>query len=177
MAGKSTDEPTVEELMGLNADTEEEEIDNSRTPRDLEERDSFEAEMDWQPARMLPAPNESPDWDYRYVRIAAGNDHDNVNHSQALRDRWQPVMAKDVPEIGVVLSDVGAAEGTVVLGGMLLCRRPKAIGDRLRQRRRDMTHQIIDSVDRGYLKDQNEAMQKFSEKSTTTSRRRPSFGN
>jgi hypothetical protein len=170
--------PSVEELKAQSqeAPVETKTEDNSRTPRTLEEREFTEEEMPWKPSRMLPTPNPQEGIDFRYVRVSSGGTIDNMNHSQALRDHWVPVMASEVPECGMILSDVGSAEGAVVLGGMMLCKRDKRIGDRMRAMRNKQSVATVESVDKGYLSDQNQAMQKFSEGTSTTNSRKPNFG-
>jgi hypothetical protein len=139
---------------------------NSRTTRSLEEREHQEREMEWSPSRLLPTPNPVDGQDFRYVRVSSGGTVDNMNHSQALRDHWVPVTAEECPELGMIVSDVGSADGNVVLGGMMLCKRPSWIGDKIRAKADEESRTQVDSVDRGYLSDQNASMRKFSDKHT-----------
>ena len=149
-------------------DTNEEE-DNSRTPRDMEDRSHEEREMVWEPSRLLPTPKPVDGQDFRYVRVSSGGTTDNMNHSQALRDGWEPVTASECPELGMVVSDVGSAEGNVVFGGMMLCKRPSKIGDKIRAIADEQSRAQNDAIDRGYLNDQNAAMRKFSDKRSDVS--------
>lgn len=139
---------------------------NSRTMRSTEEREFLERDMPWQPSRLLPTPDPIDGFDFRYVRVASGGTIDNMNHSAALRDGWQPVLAEEVPSLGMIMSDVGSESGTVVMGGMMLCKRPSYIGDKQKAAAAEQSRIQIDSVDRGYLNDQNSVMQKFSDKQT-----------
>jgi hypothetical protein len=140
------------------------EEDNSRNTRALEDREHNEREMEWSASRLLPTPNPVEGQDFRYVRVSSGGTVDNMNHSQALRDRWVPVTAEECPELGMIVSDIGHADGNVVLGGMMLCKRPSWIGDKVRAKADEESRIQIDSVDRGYLSDQNASMRKFSDK-------------
>jgi hypothetical protein len=146
-----------------------EDDNNSRTPRDMEDRSHDEHEMEWQPSRLLPDPKPVEGQDFRYVRVSSGGTTDNMNHSQALRDGWVPVSSDECPEMGMVVSDQGSAEGNVVFGGMMLCKRPKHIGDKIRAIAAEQSRVQIDSIDRGYLSDQNAAMSKFSDKRSDVS--------
>jgi hypothetical protein len=148
---------------------ETKEDNNSRTPRDLEDREHTEREMVWKPSRLLPDPNPVHGQDFRYVRVSSGGTVDNMNHSQALRDGWEPVTAEECPELGMVVSDIGHAEGNVVFGGMMLCKRPSHIGDQIRLIADEQSRIQVDAVDKGYLSDQNATMRKFSEKHTDVS--------
>ena len=167
-----SDAKTLDALKGIKATKVAEEIpmeeenDNSRTPRDLEDREREERDMEWSPSRLLPSPNPVEGIDFRYVRVSSGGTVDNMNHSQALRDGWEAVLAEEVPELGMIISDIGHAEGKVVLGGMMLCKRVSWIGDKIRATADEQSRVQVEAVDRGYLNDQNSAMRKFSEKSS-----------
>jgi hypothetical protein len=141
---------------------------NSRTLRSSEERDNQERVMDWAPARMLPTPNPVDGLDFRYVRVSSGGTVDNMNHSQALRDRWQPVLAEEVPELGMIISDVGSADGNVVFGGMMLCKRDSWIGDKIKENADAESRAQVEAIDRGYLAGQNSSMRKFSDNTSRT---------
>lgn len=154
----NTEADKAEEIQMEEVDT------NSRTTRDSEERSRQEHEMEWKPSRLLPTPDEKDGIDFRYVRVSSGGTVDNMNHSQALRDGWTPVLANECPELGMIVADVGSAEGNVVFGGMMLCKRDKKIGDKIRARADAESRAQIESVDRGYLSDQNASMRKFSDK-------------
>lgn len=140
--------------------------DSSRKPRSLETRESEERDMTWDQARMLPTPDPRDGLDYRYVRISSGGTVDNMNHSQALRDRWEPALVEDFPELGMVRSDVGSAKGMIVLGGMMLCVRPSWIGDKIKMRIAEESASQAEGADREYFRDQDSTMRKFSEKSS-----------
>jgi len=139
---------------------------NSRTMRTEEERDAEFRDMEWEQARLLPTPRPQEGIDYRYVRVSSSGTIDNMNHSQALRDRWTPVMAEEVPELGMVISDVGSASGQVVFGGMMLCKRPSWIGDKIRDIADQQSRDQQDAVDGTYLSEQHDSMRKFSDKSS-----------
>jgi hypothetical protein len=154
----------VDELKASKVDIQMEDSEtDSRTPRDSETREDSQRKMPWQPSRLLPTPHPSDDVDYRYVCVASAGGIDNMNHSQALRDSWEPVQAKEVPECGAIISDVGTSEGNVVLGGMMLCKRPKYIGDQVRAQIAKESLEQIEAVDQGYLSDQNEYGKKYSD--------------
>jgi hypothetical protein len=153
---------TVETAPEPEAEVEEE--SNPRTIRASEERVDQEREMVWKPSRLLPTPNPVDGIDFRYVRVSSAGSIDNMNHSAALREGWEPVKAEEVMELGVVLSDRGHEEGNVVFGGMMLCKRPSHIGDQIKAMAAEQSRVQVEQVDAGYLNDQNSAMRKFSDK-------------
>ncbi len=178
-AKKSTTETVTEEVVAVTTETASDiEIDapeadteesSPRTPRTAEERDAMFRELNLQGSRLLPTPSKRPNIDYRYVRVASHGTIDNMNHSQALRDKWVPVQAEEVPELGMILSDVGSAEGNVVFGGMMLCKRPSWIGDKVKEEASEQSRRQVESVDEGFLEDQHDSMRKFSDNTTQVS--------
>lgn len=168
----SKNKPTVEsQVSEPEINTEKEEViqmeeteTDSRTPRSADGRESELRETPWKPARLLPTPDPKPGWKFRYVRVASGGSIDNLNHSQALRDGWEPVKAEECPELGVVVSDVGTDGGNIVMGGMMLCKISEKIFNQMRARADEESRMQVEGVDRSYLSEQNSAMQKFSDK-------------
>ncbi len=173
MSEPVTEPGSVENILDGIMDPKEEastkvevEDTNSRTLRSSEDRESTQRDQPWKPARLLPTPNPVKGIDFRYVRIASQGSIDNTNHSQALRDQWEPALASEHKELGVILSDRGASDGEIILGGMMLMKRPSHIGDAIKAQIVQESRDQIAGVDGSYLSDQNSSMRKFSEKSS-----------
>ena len=105
-----------------------------RAPRDTETRDSEVRETPWKPAPLLPQPNPREGLDHRYVRASARGEADNINVSQAFRDGWEPVLASDYPELMIISDRDSQYPDNVLIGGLLLCARPKEIGEKFQER-------------------------------------------
>lgn len=136
---------------------------DNRIPRELDTRESSKRAESWTPARRLPDPNPDPSFDYRYVRVMIQGEHDNLNLSQARRDGWEPVNASEHPELQVV-SDFGTEKrfpDAVLVGGMLLCRRPKAIGAAIQKKADEENSTRARSVAASYLGENDRRMEKF----------------
>ena len=168
---EATEELIISKVVDTTVETSQEDTDNSnsRTLRSSEDRESELRDMPWAPSRLLPNPNPRDDIDFRYVRVASHGTVDNMNHSAAIREGWEPVLAEECPELGMVISDVGSAGGNIVLGGMMLCKRDKRIGDQIRAQVARESRAQVEAVDGQYLRDQNSSMEKFSEKKTKVS--------
>lgn len=138
----------------------------TRTEREEDTRDANARSKPWAPAPLLPTPKKNQDTlDFRYVRVSITNEADNVNLSQALRDGWEPVLASEYPELKS-MNDFGIhprfAEG-VLIGGVLLCSRPKEVGDERRRYADEESRRQMRSIRETYMSDNDRRMGKFAE--------------
>ena len=129
-----------------------------RAPREVETRDSEVRETPWKPAPLLPQPNPREGLDHRYVRASSRGEADNINVSQALRDGWEPVLSSDYPEL-MVVSDRGSQyPDNVVIGGLLLCARPKEIGREFEKLAQKEVESQTEALDQNYFREQDPRM-------------------
>ena len=129
-----------------------------RAPRDTETRDSEVRETPWKPAPLLPQPNPRPGLDHRYVRASSRGEADNINVSQALRDGWEPVTASDYPELQIISDRDSQYPGNVLIGGLLLCARPKEIGEKFQELADKESQGQMEALDRNYFREQDPRM-------------------
>ena len=108
----------------LNKDQENNQ-DQERTSRTLESRDTNAREKPWTPPNLLPDPTPEEGYVYRWIRTAAAGQSDNMNVSTKMREGWVPVKAEDHPELQMVQDTNPQFEGSVEVGGLLLCKAPK----------------------------------------------------
>jgi hypothetical protein len=146
-------------VSGASSDQEEQD----RTSRDNESRELAKRVEDWTPGPNLPTPLPREGMEHRYVRATARGTVDNVNLSRAFRDYWVPVKSSEYPELRV-MSDRGSEfPDGVVIGGLVLCVRPKEFGDKIRAVGEQELAQQMDSVDNSYFKESAGGMTKFSD--------------
>lgn len=141
---------------------------STRIPRSADTRASDERSFDWKPAPLLPEPDPSlhPGLEFRYVRAMARGEADNVNLSQALREKWVPVKAEEYQELHVLSDHRSPFPDGVMIGGLLLCSRPKAIGDQVRAYAAKESLAQIHAVERQYMDENDRRMRKFAERET-----------
>jgi len=142
-----------------------------RTPRDLESRET-EKRMEYTPNSVLPDPVQDPNFSYRWVATHIMGTLDPVNASKRFRDGWEPVKAKDHPELFIA----GDKNGNVELGGLMLCRMPR---DRALARKayyEKQNHEQMTSVDNNFMRNNDPRMPLFADRKSTVSRG-AGFGN
>jgi hypothetical protein len=140
-----------------------------RKPREQDSREATTRPSDaWVPASQLPMPNPRKGWKFRYIRTASLGNADTKNVSMRFREGWEPVVAKDYPELQLQ-SDIDSRwpEG-VEVGGLLLCKIPV---ERVQAREKyydDKAKQQLQSVDHGFMNDQDPRMPKHNDSKSRT---------
>ena len=133
---------------------------DSRAPRaeDARQADERPTNDAWLPASRLPKPNPVPGWAFRYIRTATLGNADVSNVSQKFREGWEPVRAEDHPEI-MMVSDLDSRwPDGVEIGGQLLCKCPQETVDRRNKHFQDKATQQIETVDHGFMREQDPRM-------------------
>jgi len=126
--------------------------ENSRTPRELDNRESEVRAEPWRPASLLPTPRPIKGYKYRWIRTSTFGETDNKNVSSKFREGWVPVKAADHPELKIRSDRNSEFPDCVEVGGLLLCKAPteqvQQRKDYYAQRARDQ----MESVDNTYLR-------------------------
>lgn len=140
--------------------------------RKRREQDSREATSrptdSWLPTSQLPMPKEQDGWKFRYIRTASQGNADTKNVSMRFREGWTPVIAKEHPELQIA-SDIDSRwpEG-VEIGGLLLCKIPSETVEARAEYYRNMNKQQLQSVEQGFMNDQDPRMPKYHDSKSRT---------
>lgn len=126
--------------------------------RETETREEKKRETPWKPAPLLPKPNDREGFDHRYVRVSIRGQADNVNASQAFREGWEPVKLDDYPELKVIPDRGNDFPDNVVIGGLLLCKRPSHVGKKIMEHSNREVKEQMEAVDRNYFREQDARM-------------------
>jgi len=141
--------------------------EQDRTPRALETRT---ARRRWRPASVLPEVTPKPGFSYRWVMTHLVGEAQPTNVSQRLREGYEPVSAKDHPELALESN----AKGEVQIGGLMLCKMPTEMAqDRKAYYEGQANHQIA-AVNNKFLGQSDPRMPVFAESKSGSSR--GSFG-
>lgn len=126
--------------------------------REVETRAAEMRPTPWKPAPLLPTPDERPGLDHRYVCVSVRGEETNANASQAFREGWEPVLASEYPELKV-MSDRGSRyPDNVVIGGLLLCKRPSSIGVQIAEYADREQQQQMQAIDQSLFREQDARM-------------------
>ena len=103
---------------------------DNRISRELETREKVERPRSWAPPSLLPDPTPEPGYAYRWIRVSTMGQSDPRNVSAKLREGWEPVVAKDHPEVLNFLdNDNERYKDNIVIGGLMLCKTPNGLSD------------------------------------------------
>lgn len=128
----------------------------NRTPRAKESLDMLSKEETFVPQSLLPDPPYHPDWVYRWIRVSSYNDPDTRNASVRFREGWTPVPSEEMEEEVKAVSDVDdrfAAEGNIVIGGLMLCRMPRKKAEAMQRHYADLANRQIEGVDANLMRE------------------------
>jgi hypothetical protein len=139
----------------------------NRLNRNLDTRDKTERTKKWQRASTLPDPDPRDGWGHRWVRLSMMGTSDPGNLSRKLREGWEPVVAKDYPEIQQLLIENEKFKDNIVMGGLMLCRAPiEMLEDRASQIEHT-TKQEMESANNHFMSQNDPRMPLFNESRTT----------
>lgn len=132
--------------------------DTPRTPREGETREKTTRRRGWQRPSMLPTPDASEGWNYRYIRTATLGQSDATNVSSKFREGWEPVAASEHPELQIT-SDVDSRfKDSVEVGNLLLCRAPSEMVEERTAYYSQQTRRQLESVDQNYMRENDPRM-------------------
>ncbi len=119
-------------------------MSENRTPRDLETREKSARPTRWRRAALLPDPKPREGWSHHWVRVGMRGEPDAKNIAEKFQEGWEPVLAKDYPEIKLFYTEGDRFKDNIVIGGLMLCRAPvEMTQDRRRQMDEASQAQIV----------------------------------
>lgn len=127
--------------------------------RDNETRASTARKASWKPPSLLPTPDAQDGYKFRWVRVGSRGQPDNKNVSSRLREGWEPVNAKDHPELHIASDSHGARfPDGVEIGGLLLCKTSAENVDARNEYYNTRAQQQMTSVDNNYMRESDPRM-------------------
>jgi hypothetical protein len=134
--------------------------------RELETREAEARVENWKPPSILPDPQESPDWVFRWVRKSIRGESDPSNVSMRLREGWTVARSEDHPEIMTQILMNESKSGMIEIGGLILCKAARRIADQRSQYYEQMTRRQTEAVDNNLMKENDSRMPLFKESKT-----------
>jgi hypothetical protein len=130
-----------------------------RKPREKSSRiEDARASDSWMPASLLPDPTPQYGWMFRWIRTATLGESDNTHVSRMFREGWQACKHEDHPEL-MLESDINSTfAGNIEVGGLLLCKAPRAKMESRTKHFQQVAQNQMDSVDQNYLRENDPRM-------------------
>lgn len=141
-------------------------MSQNRTSRELETRETTVRKKAWNRPEVLPSPNPEPGYQFRWIRISTRGEADPMNVSGKLREGWEPVMAKDHPEIFLANIESERFKDNIVIGGLLLCKAPVEMTEERNDFYTQQAEAQIRSVDNNFMRENDPRMPLFNERKT-----------
>jgi len=154
-----TDRSLMEEL--------ETKTTSDRAPR--QSREQSERPKVWQPASLLPEPDQQPGYAYRWIRVASAGKSDGQNLMSKRREGWEPVRIEEQPQFNGMTDPDSRYKDNIEVGGLLLCKAPKEMMDSRKEYFARKNQAQMDSVDNNFMRESDSRMPLFREKRSTTS--------
>lgn len=141
-------------------------MSENRLSRELETRETTKRKKSWTRPELLPSPTPEHGYVYHWVRIATRGEADPTNVSSKLREGWEPVKAKDHPEIVLTGVESERFKDNIVMGGLMLCKAPLEMVEERNEYYRDMAKSQMTSVNNNLMRENDPRMPLFNEQST-----------
>ena len=101
----------------------------SRLQREITNRTTQERPKQWQQAELLPEPDKTPGYAYRWIRVSTLNAADPRNLSAKLREGWEVVSVEEQPKFQLLVDPNSRFKDSIEIGGLLLCKTPSEFVD------------------------------------------------
>ena len=141
----------------------------SRLQREITSRTSQERPKQWQQAELLPEPDKTPGYAYRWIRVSTLNAADPRNLSAKLREGWEVVNVEEQPKFQLLVDPNSRFKDSIEIGGLLLCKTPSEFVDQRTKHFADMTQAQADAVDNSFMRQSDARMPLFQERKSSSS--------
>jgi len=139
---------------------------DNRINREHTTREKTARKKSWQRPEMLPSPNPEEGYKFHWVRVSTHGQIDATNVSSKLREGWEPVKAKDHPEITMVTVENERFKDNVVIGGLMLCKAPTELVKERNDHYAEQSKAQIQSVDNNLMRENDPRMPLFNDRTS-----------
>ena len=142
---------------------------DSRLQREITNRTSQERPKQWQQAELLPEPDKTPGFAYRWIRVSTLDKADPRNLSAKLREGWEVVSVEEQPKFKLLVDPNSRFKDSIEIGGLLLCKTPSEFVSQRTKHFNDMTRAQEEAVDNNLMRQSDARMPIFNERKSSTS--------
>lgn len=125
------------------------------------------SEFRYTPPSNMPDPHPRDGWVHRWVRISIEGQEDPRNAVMRSQEGWEPVKANDYPEL--VHAAVTKKDGSLEVGGLILCRAPAEMMAARDRYYRNLNNKAMEAVDASLGKVNDSRMPLYQQRSTKVS--------
>lgn len=141
-------------------------VNQTRQPRELENRDTEQRVQQWQPAAALPEVKQQPGWKYRWIRTSMLGQADPTNVSKRMREGWEPVRLSEHPELQYFVEANARIPDSIEVGGLILCKTPEELVAQRNSYYNNQAESQAQAVDNSFMKENDSRMPLFKERKT-----------
>ena len=131
-------------------------INENKTPRAAQTRDTTTRRKPWAPPSSLDAPPAPDGFKHRWIRAEVLGKEDSKNLSARLREGFELVRADSGSEYPTIQE--GKYAGVIGVGGLLLAKIPEEIVEERMSYFADRTQDRDDAIESDLLKEQHPSM-------------------
>ena len=139
-------------------------MSENRLSRELETREQTSRKKSWVRPELLPSPKPEPGYVYHWVRVSTRGEADPTNVSSKLREGWEPVKAKDHPELFLAGVENEKFKDNIVMGGLMLCKAPEELVNERNEHYNQVAHNEMRAVDNNLMRENDPRMPLFNER-------------
>ena len=139
---------------------------DNRINREHTTREKTARKKSWQRPEVLPSPNSEEGYKFHWVRVSTHGQIDATNVSSKLREGWEPVKAKDHPEITMVTIENERFKDNIVIGGLMLCKAPIELVKERNDHYAEQSKAQIQSVDNNLMRENDPRMPLFNDRTS-----------
>ena len=147
-------------------------IKDNKLTRELTTRAVQERPKQWMQPELLPEPDKTPGYNYRWIRVSTMNKADPRNLSAKLREGWEPVAVEEQPQFRLLADPDSRFKDSIEIGGLLLCKIPTEFVQARMDYEANLTQQQAEAVDNSFMRQSDTRMPLFAERKSTVT-----FGN
>jgi len=145
------------------------EVKENRISREIETRAVLERPKQWAQPELLPEPDKTLGWNYRWIRVSTLNNADPRNLSAKLREGWEPVPVEEQPQFLLLADPQSRFKGSIEIGGLLLCKTPSEFVQQRNDHFAKQTQAQSDAVDNSFMRQSDSRMPLFQERKSSSS--------
>jgi len=141
----------------------------TRTTRELENREIQQRPRQWAQAELLPEPDKQPGYSYRWIRVSILDKADPRNITGMRREGWEPVPIEEQPDMQLLVDPSSRYQHNIEIGGLLLCKAPTEFMSGRIKHFEKVTQAQADAVDNSLMRQSDPRMPLFNERKSSTS--------